>query len=333
MTTGTPFSPAPFSTSVVAPGVLSANRARPYISVTDYRNAPTAVSTTALVSGSTNPGDSTSALARVIERASSWADLICFHRADGTLAASPSTESAWVTAKSGGALALICNYRPVLEVVGLGLGSTPSQLGNVSPSTAGDIFIDGKVIWVPGWWNYPAPGGGLVPLPRPLGVFGQLFAVWTYINGYPHTALSANCNAAATSITVYPSSPGGSTVAGVYAGTQLTINDGDNTEIVVAASAPTGLNITLAAPTQFAHTIPQPPDVTRVSALPRAVEQAVILLTSCLIKTRGSRALVMPGTPGGTPNRQVMGQAGASEDYEQALELLKPFVVATLRAA
>src|SRR5258708_29743829 len=136
MATGTPFSPTPFSSTVVAPQTASVFRRASYIYPAEYRFAPTAVSTANLVAGSTNQQpDSLNALALVLERASSWVDLICFHRPEGTLAASITTESAWIKAKPHGTLVLTCNVKPVLEVTAPGLGATPAPTADVTPDT------------------------------------------------------------------------------------------------------------------------------------------------------------------------------------------------------
>lgn len=321
MATGTPFVPATLATTVVNPQTASLFRRTPYISASEYRFAPTAVDTKKLVSGSTKQdADSIASLVAVINRASSWADMFCFHRADGTLAASPTTESMWVTAKPDSSVRLICNYKPVLELTGLAMGTSPSQLANIDANTAADTWIDGKTIVVPGSWSV----GPTLTFPRPVGPFGRVLAVWTYISGFPHTSLATNAAVGATSIAV------GTTPYGVYAGTQLTVNDGASTEVVTVSAAPTGTTINLAAPLQYAHTVPLAPDLLRVTALPWAVEQAVIALTSCLIKTQGSRAMVMPATPGGVPTHQALAEAGALEDFEIAADLLEPFVVAVM---
>jgi hypothetical protein len=328
MATGAAFVPTPFTTTVVAPQTSTAFGHHPYISVSEFQQAPTAVGTRALVSGSTNQQqDSLRSLANVIERASAWADLIAFHRPDGSFAATSIVESMWVKPKGDGSMALTCNFKPVLEVTGLALGITPSLLTNVDSNTAKDLWIDGKVITIPGWWNLPASSGP-VPFARTVGMWGKAYVVWSYICGYPLTTLSASVAKNDVTLTVNPSVPGGTTVAGVYAGTPLTINDGDSTETVVATAAPAGLTVATSA-AQFAHTIPQSPDSIRVSALPRAIEQATILLTACLLKVRGSRAMSMPQTPGGMPGKSEMGFAGTLEDFEIAEKLLKRFVVAT----
>ncbi len=325
-----PFVPTPFGTPVVNPAAVSVTRRIPYISVSEYRFAPTAVGTTDLVPGSPNQAaDSAASLAQVIERASSWMDTWCFHTADGTLAASVSVESAWVKVKTNGDVPLISKYKPILDVQGVAVGPSPGNLTNIGAITAGGIWIDDKVIWVPGVWNLsPATS-----FPIYFGRHdGTLYAVWTYTNGFPVTALAANALAGATSIQVQPTNADGTGVSGVYAananfpGSQLTIHDSGSTEVVtVASSYAGGTTLPLAAPLQYAHTVPASPDMIRVAALPWALEQACISVTSILIKTRGTRAQILPMLPGQQPGRQALAQAGALDDWEIARRLLHPY--------
>lgn len=330
MPTGTPFAPTPFNTSVVAPQTASLFRRAPYISTSEYRFSPNAVDTKNLVRNSTNTEvDSLASLAQVILRASGWVDQICFHRADGTLAASPTTEKQRIVPKPDGSIEVICNFKPVLEVTGLAFGPSMSQLANLDSTSAGTIEIDGKILRLPqwGWSNL-----NQVVTPRPVDTSGHLLVVWTYINGFGHTYLTANASLGASSITVASSIPGGSTVSGVYAGTQLAIHDGNATELVTVQSTPTGTTLALASPLQFAHTVPSAPDTLRVSALPWAPEQATISLVNVLVKVQASRAMQMPSIGGGPPTRTVIAQAGAMDDYERAVELLADYTVTYLHS-
>src|ERR1700733_10292973 len=102
-----PFVPAPFETPVVSPQATTLTRRVPYISPTEFDNAPTAVATNNLVVGGT-PAQQTAEQYNVLLRASDWADLICFHDPGGTLAAPPTYESGWITPKAHG-LWLQCN--------------------------------------------------------------------------------------------------------------------------------------------------------------------------------------------------------------------------------
>ena len=326
MTTGTPFQPTPLTTSVVAPQVASLYRRLPYIGATEFQNAPTAVSINSLIPGGTQ-AQNVQALADEIMRASSWLDQICFHSADGTLAASPSTESAWVKPKRDGSLALICKYKPILEVLAIAWGSVPSQLASMT--TAPDLIIGEKVITVPAT-ILNAPAGDFATFPVATNYAGQVYAVWQYVNGFPHTYLEANAVQGATSISVGPSVPGGSVVYGVYPGSQLTIHDGVETETIVVGSV-SGTTLELQAGTslQYAHTVPPAPDSIRVSSVPWVVEQACISLTSCLIKVRGMRAQILPQSPGPhAPSQQALVESGGLADYEAALKMLKPFITA-----
>ena len=327
---GAPFVPTPFSAPVVSPTVSSLFRRSPYVSVSEYQNAPTAVATSKLVPTSTNTQVQDAALAAVIMRASSWIDQICFGRADGTLAASQSTEqgssatsSSRINLKSDGSMILVCNYKPILEVDAIAVGVAASQVQTISQTVANTLVIGTKTISVPtvGWnaQNYPtyAPSAWSGP--------AGVYVIWTYVNGYPHFALADNATAGASTITVEPSIPDGSGVYGVYPGTTLTIRDSGNTETIVVESV-SGLTITTTQPLQYAHTVPAAPDSILVTALPWNVEQACISLTSCLIKTRGTRALVMPATSGGAPSKQAMMEAGGLEDYDVARDLLEPYI-------
>lgn len=318
---GQPFQPTPFATSYVAPQVNSLFKRLPYLGLSEFQNAPTAVATGTLIPGGTAQQNQ-QALADTIMRASGWIDEHCFHSSDGTLAASVTVDSSPVRAKNG-ALRLISRFKPILEVQGIALGPNANQMSSLTTNPG--VIVVGKVITLP-----PTQLGGSIPgdyLPGIVtGWRGAWYATWSYVNGFPHTALAANVEQGASSIDVEATLPDGSSVCGVYAGTQLTIFDGVSTETVVASGPPSGTTINLASPTQFAHTLPAAPDTIRVSSIPRAVEQACISLTSCLIKVRGTRAMVMPTAPGtGTPSKQALIQAGGLEDFEVACKLLKPF--------
>lgn len=324
------FAPEPFTQPAVSPETASLFRRAPYISLSEFQQTPTAVAVKNLVP-SGNQKEQEASLAAVIARASDLVDTICFHRPDGTLAASPSTESAWIRPKDDGSLLMICNFKPILEVSGLAVGVNPSEMGNIGQSAAETLTIQGRVIMLPGNINrgnlntfFPAP-----PLRG-----GKAYVVWVYVNGFPHTSLAKAVEAEAEVIEIAPSTPGGSQVYGVYPGTLLTIHDGANTESVVVSSVE-GLKLNLTAELLYEHKLPSAPDSTIVSAVPWDAEQACIFLTSYLIKTRGSRAMTFPQSPKSgskTPPKQADGQAGSQKDYETAVEFLKHYTVPVLRS-
>ena len=320
----TAFVPAPFPNPVIAPRTVSMFRYSSYISASQYRFHPTSVATQGLVPKTANPqADSTASLAEQIAEASAWVDDFCYHRGDGSFSAGLTNEQMTVQMKPGGRLVLICNFRPVLEVVGVALGTSPSQLTNMDPVTAQDIVIGEKTITLPGYWS----SGMKAPVPFLRGyptVSGNVLCVYTYVNGFPHTMLSADAALGATSITVAPSAPGGSALYGAYPGTPLVIEDGPSTETVVVASRPTGLTVPLATPLVYAHNTPAPPDATMVTALPPSIKRATVYVTNFLIKSQGMRAQVPAAIGGATPaQRQAMGRAGTLHDWDAACHLLK----------
>lgn len=324
------FVPEPFAEPVVNPSTATLFRRTPYISPTEYGQAPTAISTSGLVPGG-SAGEQKAALAAVIMRASDWVDTICFHKADGTLAASPSVESAWIRQKDNGELVVICNYKPILEVDSFALGPGPGSLQNIGQEAANGITIGVTTFRV------YAGCGGMGPVPYFPSVptrNGRVWCVWSYVNGFPHSFLAEDAEAEATSIVVGPSNPGGSKMFGVYPGTQLTIHDGANTEVIVVESVD-GLTLNLSAPLLYAHAVPEAPDSVRVSSVPWLVEQACISLTSSLIKMRGSRAMVIPQAPAGagaSGKPQAVAQAGGKGDEEAARRMLQPFITTWVRS-
>jgi len=323
------FVPTSFPEPVVSPDTATLFRRVSYISPSEYQQTPTAVSVNNLAPNGSKP-EQLAALAAVISRASDWLDTICFHKADGTLAASPTTESGWIKPRENGSLALICNYKPILEVDALALGPGPQNLANIGATASKNLTIEAPIIWLQGGCNYNFPSNSIFP--GTVGPNGRVYAVWIYVNGYPHTSLAAEAKEGEEILHVNPSEPGGAKVYGVYEGTQLTIHDGPNTEEIIVSKAE-GLTLKLTAPLLYDHTVPVAPDTVRVSAVPWVIEQACVSLTSALIKTRGSRALVMPSSPSSSSApKQESGQAGAEKDVDLAYEHLQPFIVPYIRS-
>jgi hypothetical protein len=59
-----------------------------------------------------------------------------------------------------------------------------------------------------------------------------------------------------------------------------------------------------------------------VSALPPAIKQAAIYVTSAILKARGNATLVMSSL---TPSNVQTQNPSVSADYASAMEILKPF--------
>ena len=320
------FVPTPFATPVLAPNTYQAYRAAPYLSASQYRFAPTAVATNGLVLGSNDQQvDSTASLAQIIARASSWIDTYCYHRGDGTFVGSVSVEQMLATVKPTGSVSLICNFKPIRQVVGIAFGTSSGSMQNIGPNQADGILIGEKTITLIG----TSPAGNAVGWYGPWpSTNGQVLAIYSYVSGWAHSTLASDATAGESTIVVNPPVPGATEFYGAYEGSALTIKDGAQTEQVVLAAPPTGLTLTLASPLQYSHTIPATPDALMVTALPSAIEEACISVVNVLIKTQGMRAQVLPGSIGAaSPNsRQAMGRAGALGDFDLAEMLLKQYV-------
>jgi len=340
----TPYTPTVLTTPAVNPATGSSGAPPiPYISLSEYQYAPTAMSTRGLKPGGTSQ-DQNQVLADTIRRATQWADAMCFGAdpaaAGVSLAASLAVQSTFTTVKQGD-LRLICDYKPILELIGCDVGGDPSTVTSIGTIAASARF-GRRTIYIP-FYGVPFRNGTTSPTLVPgTPAYGKLYAVWSYVNGYPHTQLVANVTEGATSCVVDATDGNGGMwgvypASGAFPGTLLTVTDGVNTESVfvqaVAVNTPSSGKATLTT-TAFAnaHTLPTAPDFIPVSALPPDVHQAVISLTTMLIKTRGARAMEMPRIPGQMPrekwqNDQVIAQAGAMEDFQIARQLLTPYMV------
>lgn len=279
--------------------------ATPYLTIAEFRQAPTRLDTEGLVTGASYSVQDAE-LANVIARASSWVDEIC----DQTLAATSNTEDAWVTVKANGYAVLSTRYWPVLELTAVALGPSPSTTTTLN--VGADVRIGRQTIEV------PVARSALFGVGSPFGRFAcgdRLYARWTYVNGWPNTLLAGDVIAGGTSLPLVDPT-------GVYAGTQLRIYDRDRTEMVTV-SAITGSTATV-APLAYDHSPANIAGGLAVSALPAAVKQATILIASAMLKAPGDMAVVMPSL-GGQPQRTQAAEPDTTMDLLQAEELLRRY--------
>ena len=291
----------------------------PYISATEYTNAPTAIDVGNLLAGTSLAGQQ-SALTETIGRASSWVDQYTCG-AWGSLCATQNPETARVWGNRYGQLVVHPKYWPILSVdafsyspmsggfASAGSSVTPSDSVwiepmefVVNPGGASNPWVSGGQTGNWGWGG----GGGIATQ--------EYFCQWTYTNGYVNTYLAASVAAGATSI--QPSD-----LTGILPGTMLTLYDLPYDEAIqVAASYVPGTAVVpFANPLQYAHQT-----TATISNLPPAVKQAAILATTAFIKLRGSGALVVEdmGAVTHTEGTDVQGSGG---DLGEAASLLAPF--------
>lgn len=250
----------------------------PYLTIAEYRAAPTAVDTNNFILNDTQPAQD-AALAQVIARASAWIDNTC----NQPLIASLHVENKRPRYNRYGALSIHPDRTPLNQLVALSVGTNGANLYTVTDLTG--AFID------EGNWIIPSSPAGAV---SPISSFGsgmsgrgsQVLTRLTTVSGWPNTTLASAPAVGATSFTVV--SPVGFTPAlgSDVADMTVTIFDGVNTEtITVLSVAGSTLNC---APLGFAHT-----SGVAVSGLPGDVKEAAILAVSGFIRARQSETLTL----------------------------------------
>ena len=249
----------------------------PYLTLSEYKSAPTAIDLDNLVFNSQDPDVQDAELRNVIARASSWVDTFC----NQVIGATTETEQQRSRVSTDGSIRLHPRFNPVVALTNFTYGypNNMATLGDCSVA-----WIEDEEIIVPnatlGSWTSQGPlsfgsyNGG----PR-----NEVFLNYTYVAGYTNTLTAAASSAGASSFTVQDGT-------GITAGQILTFYDGLNTENITVASTYTFGSTTV--PTTramaFAHGI----DVS-VSALPPAVKEAAILITTAFLKVRGDSSMTM----------------------------------------
>lgn len=249
----------------------------PYLTLAEYKSAPTAIDLDNLVFNSQDPDVQDAELRNVIARASSWADTYC----NQVLGATTETEQQRSRVSTDGSIRLHPRFNPVVALTNFNYGypTNMATLGDCSIA-----WIEDEEIIVPnatlGSWTSQGPlsfgsyNGG----PR-----NEVFLNYTYVAGYTNTITETASNAGATSLVVHDGT-------GITAGQILTIYDGMNTENVTVASTYTfgSTTVPVTRAMAFAHGIG-----VSVSALPPAVKEAVILITTAFLKVRGDSSMTM----------------------------------------
>jgi hypothetical protein len=249
----------------------------PYLTLDEYRNAPTAIDLDNLVYDSQDPEVQDAELRNAIARASSWADTYC----NQVLGATTETEQQRSRVSTDGSIRFHPRFSPIVALTEFNYGypTNMASLGDCSIA-----WIEDQEIIIPnamlGTWTSQGP--------LSFGAYNggpgnQMFLNYTYVAGYTNTLLSVPAIAGATTITVKDGT-------GITAGQILSLYDGMNTENVTVASTYTfgSTTVPLTRALVFSHIA----DVS-VSALPPAIKQAVILITTAFLKVRGDSSMTM----------------------------------------
>jgi hypothetical protein len=250
-----------------------------YLTVAEYVNSPTAVNVSQLVAGGTALQNA-DALVQVLARASSWADTICHQ----VLAATLETQIGKFRQRPDG-ISVVVDFTPVVQVVSVAIGSKATAL--IELTDLSGVDIDRKVLILP-----------VAALPSTADRVAVRVA---YVAGF------------ANGITIVAAAAGASTLTldntlGVGPGMSLMVYDPGTSEAVTVAST-SGNTITLAAPLRYPHATG-----VNASAMPPIIKQAVVLLASALIKTKGAQAIVMQSMSGQPSSKQARDVNGTDEE-------------------
>jgi hypothetical protein len=266
-----------------------------YISVAEYKNAPTAVDFDNLVVGG-NAAAQDAELANVILRASSYMD----EYFNQNLLAGTTTETKRIRITQDGNLPIHPANTPVVALVSLSYGADPNSLIALpDPSKcwfeAQQIIVPLANLAFPSYSSQGPLGFGFSGSPRT-----PLYCKYTYVAGYVNSIFASSTSAGASSLTVTDAS-------GIVPGETFRIFDGANSETVTVSSSYTfgSATVTLVSPMVNAHSAGA-----TIGNLPNAIKQACILLTSAFIKVRGDNSLTMAVTTranGNTPGANLFG--------------------------
>jgi hypothetical protein len=186
----------------------------------------------------------------------------------------------------------------------------PSLLASVDVST---LWIESQSVVFP-IQGFSTAFSGPIQFSGNYSISQEQFISITYVNGYANTLLSASVAASVSTLPV-------TDLAGFTPNHQFAIYDGASTEILTVASsfvATSGAgNLPLTSAIAYSHA-----KGISVSALPPAVKQAAIFVTSAILKARGNAALVMQTL---TPATIQSSNPSAAGDLMEAWDILKPY--------
>lgn len=279
-----------------------------YLTIAEYKNAPTAIDYNNLVVGGTS-AQQDAELASVIQRASSWVDIYV----NQPLIAQNFQEQSRTRITQEGFMVISPDYNNVVAVNSLAYGATPTAMTTVPATSLTSIWFEkSQFIYPMSQVGIGYSSQGPLSFGFPPSVRSRIYAAYNYTAGYCNGLINT-ASAGATSFTMIDP-------ICLTAGTLVTIYDGQYTEQVTISSSYTygssTINITSAL--KYAHA-----SGVAVGNMPQAVKEAAILATTDFLKVRGDNSLTM-----GITTRASSGPSAGSvfgSDLQLAKELLAPF--------
>jgi len=279
-----------------------------YLTIAEYKNAPTAIDYNNLVVGGTS-AQQDAELASVIQRASSWIDIYV----NQPLIAQNFQEQSRTRITQEGFMVISPDYNNVVALNSLAYGATPTAMTTVTDGALQSCWFEkSQIIYPMSQVGIGYSSQGPLSFGFPPTVRSRIYAAYNYCAGY--------CNGLISSATAGQSSFTMIDPIGLTAGTVVTIYDGQYTEQVVVSPSYTygSSTVAITSPLKYAHA-----SGVAVGNMPQAVKEAAILATTDFLKVRGDNSLTMAIT-----TRATAGPAASSvfgSDLELAKQLLAPF--------
>lgn len=279
----------------------------PYLTLAEFKNAPTAIDINNLVWNSVDTTVQDAELTNVIARASSWIDTYC----NQVLAATTETEQMRTRIKPDGTIRFHPRYSPIIALTSFQYGAIPTQL-----TTASDCSIawieDSQVIFPYAQLSSNYTNVGPLQFGFPSTPRMETFIKFTYVNGYANTTITTAV-AAASSLIVADGT-------GIIAGQMLRIYDGNITENIVVG--PTYVFGSTTVPTVSPLVSSHVAGIS-ISALPPVIKEAAILLCTAFLKVRGDSSMTMAVS--NHASQSLPGGDKLGQDVSMAKMLLNPY--------
>ena len=281
----------------------------PYLTTTEYRNAPTAIDIDNLVFNTIDPEAQDNELANVIARASSWVDTYC----NQVLGATYETETQRSRISPDGTIKFHPRYSPIIALTDFWYGNPSTNLYQAQDCSIAWLE-NSQVIFPYANLSTTFTSQGPIQFGFPSTQGQVVYLKYTYVNGFPNDLIVTAVQGAST-LTVQ-------TGVGITAGNHLKIYDGIYSENVTVANNYVfgSTTVPLTSPLLYSHSAG-----VSISALPPAIKEAAILATTAMLKVRGDNSLTMAvGTlPSQATTPQV--QASINDDMSMAMALLAPY--------
>lgn len=257
------------------------------------------------------------ALAQIIQQASDWMYGICLQALNAT------TDTVRDTVNIGrdGYARIFPRYRPVVAVTAVSFGSDVEGLSPLSSLAGVDVQTDGFAVPVSGTGGYTWTSQGPLQFGTVAAPAFAALVQYTYVNGYPHTWLTAPAVAGATQIAVDDTTGivEGNTWLTIYAGaSQFRFLAGAVSNAVNGLGTGPGNVVCPALPYPVANSDAYP---TFVSAMPGNAIEAGALAVRSIIKS-SSAGNVAAGATAKSGGRLERDPLGAGADLAAAERLL-----------